>query len=395
MKKGNILYLFILSIFVAGCFSYEQSHEGLPYIDVTKTYCEKEVDLTDIADVHYLHLNTKNEDFLYQGSIDYVTQNTIVIVDRSSNSILLFSKNGEPKSRFNRRGQGPEEYSRASSIMYDEDKDEVYIIPDFNDHMKIYSSSGEYKRTLTFPQINIGNQLGFFDNQSILVYDNTKLWRNINKQYSVDKTDVAKHVNDSSFFLISTTDGKVLEYIELPSNNSIDISTIKQGDISGQIGYTRVRKCIDGVLLYNPETDTVFLYNNDKSLSPFIDKKPLLSNLDPMVVMDICMDTESFQFLSIYPYLKGEFPSPIYYMRDKNTGEIVRPKVILPDYKEKNLNFDPRLQNYYENGYHFELDLFELKEAYKENKLSGKLKELVATLDEEEDNNVFMLVQFK
>ena len=45
-----------------------------------------------------------------------------------------------------------------------------------------------------------------------------------------------------------------------------------------------------------------------------------------------------------------------------------------------------------ENGHYFELDLIELKQAYKENRLSGKLKELVATLNEEEDNNVFMFV---
>jgi hypothetical protein len=45
-------------------------------------------------------------------------------------------------------------------------------------------------------------------------------------------------------------------------------------------------------------------------------------------------------------------------------------------------------QNYYEKGYHLELDLMELKEAYRENKLSGKLKELVATFNENEDNNV-------
>jgi len=41
------------------------------------------------------------------------------------------------------------------------------------------------------------------------------------------------------------------------------------------------------------------------------------------------------------------------------------------------------------------LDFVELKEAYKENKLNGELKELIATMDEEEGNSVFMLVQFK
>ena len=44
---------------------------------------------------------------------------------------------------------------------------------------------------------------------------------------------------------------------------------------------------------------------------------------------------------------------------------------------------------------YFELDLLELKQAFSENKLRGKLKELVGTLDEEKDNNVIMFVNFK
>jgi len=41
------------------------------------------------------------------------------------------------------------------------------------------------------------------------------------------------------------------------------------------------------------------------------------------------------------------------------------------------------------------LDIFELKQAEKENKLSGKLKEIVSTLNENEDNNVYVLASLK
>lgn len=395
MKEIIRLYLFVLLIVATGCSSDKQTEKGLPCIDVTKNYPEKEILITDMADVHYLYLDTKEKEFLYKGGINYVTENTIVVVDRSSQSVLFFSKEGVPKSRFNRKGQGPEEYSNASAVMYDEEKDEVYVIPDFNNYIKVYSSLGEFKRRLTFPQINIGNQAVFFDDQSILVYDNTNLWRNINKQHAGDKSALTEQANDSSFFLMSRANGEVLEHIELASNNAINVSTINDGDFFGQIGYTRVRKSPDGLLLYNPETDTVFLYNKEKILTPFLHKKPLLNHSEPMVVMDICMDAGDFQFMAVYPYLKGEYPSAIYYMRDKKTDEIFRPTMIHPDYTGKSFHFDPRLLSYYEKGYHFELDFMELKEAYNENRLSGELKKLVATLDEEEGNNVFMLVQFK
>ena len=92
-------------------------------------------------------------------------------------------------------------------------------------------------------------------------------------------------------------------------------------------------------------------------------------------------------------------------MRNKNTGETVFYKFILDDYKGKDfiMNRNHRDANgmlsheggIYTDGYWFELDLYELKQAYSDNKLSGKLKELVSTLNEDEDNNVFMLVEFK
>jgi hypothetical protein len=288
MKKGIALSLFFLSVFVISCFSDKHLHEELLYIDVKKNYPEKEINLTDIADVTYLQLNTENTKFIYKGSIDYVTENTMVVTDCSSNSVLFFSKDGNPKSRF-------------------------------------------YKRKLTLPQKNIGGQMVFFDDQSILVYDNTKLWQSTLNKHSGDKMGFTEQVNDSSFYLISKADGAVLERINLPRNN-IDLSyRDPEGSFFGQVNYARVRKS----------------------------------------------------------------PDAKYYMRDKKTGEIFCRKFILPDYTGKVFYFNPRLPNYYENGYHFELDLFELKEAYQENRLSGKLKELAASLNEEEDNNIFVLVRFK
>ncbi|MDR1645237.1 MAG: 6-bladed beta-propeller, partial [Tannerellaceae bacterium] len=65
------------------------------------------------------------------------------------------------------------------------------------------------------------------------------------------------------------------------------------------------------------------------------------------------------------------------------------------DYKDKTVFISPRQTGRdYENGAAFELDIIELKQAYAENKLSGRLKEIVASSDEEEANNVFVLFQF-
>lgn len=392
--KEIALYLFFLSTFVISCSLGKQSNEELPYIDVKKDYPEKEINLTDIADVTYIQLNTESADFIYKGTISYVTQNTIVVADRSTKSVLFFSKDGSPKSRFNHRGPGPEEYADAAYVMYDEAADDVYISPDFSNYINVYSSSGEYKRKLTLPQRNIGGHMAFLDEQSILVYDNTNLWQSIVNSHSKNKITFTEQAEDSSFYLISKADGAVLEYINLPRND-IDLS-FSGSESFGQVNYARIRKSPDGLFLCNPENDTIFLYNKDKSLTPFMHKKPLLNKLNPLIVIDICMDVERFQFMSVYLYSKGgESQEAKYYMRDKKTNEIFRQKFILPDYAGKDFYINPRLPNYSENEYHFELDVFELKEAYREGRLSGKLKELVATINEDEDNNIFMFLDFK
>ena len=91
----------------------------------------------------------------------------------------------------------------------------------------------------------------------------------------------------------------MLDYIVLPSKN-IDLSySDPGGNFFGQVNYARVRKSPDGPFLYNPENDTIFIYENDKSLTPIIHKKPLLSDLNPIITMDICMDAGRFQFTFI------------------------------------------------------------------------------------------------
>lgn len=389
MNMRKIFYLVLLLV-IASCTPNKELQDKVVLIDVTKEYPEKKIELTDIADVSYLHLNSKTDDYLYKGSIDYVTENNIIVIDRSQNSVLFFSKEGNPKSHFNRRGQGPEEYGDIALLMYDEANDEVFISSDFSNHIMVYSSLGEFKRKINLPQVNVNGQMALFDDVSILVYDNTKLWQSIMQS---NASDIEQTI-DSTFFLISKSDGTVLDYILLPNKN-IDLS-YKNSVFTGQVGYGRVRKSADGLLLYNPESDTIFHYSKEKHLTPYMHKKPILRNQSPMTVMDICMDAGKYQFIAVYPYQKtGKSPMPMYYMRNKATGKLFRPKITLSDFEGKELYLNPRLLNYYEHGYHFELDFAELEEAYYKNKLSGELKKRVASLLEDEcSNNVFVFADF-
>jgi len=388
-----IRYCPIIALVVA-CTSCQRSQGDLPYIDVRKNYPVKEVFLTDIADVSYLHLNSDDDDYLYRGGISCITPNTIVVSDASSGSILFFSRNGNAKSRFNRYGRGPEEYLGASYVIYDEIADDVFVTNfgsgSFSDFIQVYSSAGKHKRKITLPGADIGSIVPF-DEQSFLVYDSKFEW--VRNTKNLGMNIFPTEYGHSPFFLISKTDGTILDYIELPQN---DIVLNIDNNSQQWFPPARVVKCIEGIHLCNPETDTVFLYNMDKSLTPIIHKTPLVSKLDPMVILNNCLDVGRHQFMELVTLTKEGIQLPIHLMRDKNTGEVFRQKLLLPEYTGKGLVISPSQSRnrVYENGYYFELDLVELKEAYAQNKLSGKLKELVATL-KADDNNVFVIAEFK
>jgi hypothetical protein len=405
MKAYKIFYLIILVVSAIGCSSDKQIKSGLPSIDVRKDYPEKEIILTDIADITYVHLNSQNSDYLYRGDVKYITENSIVVVDISSGSVLFFSKDGTPKSRFNHYGQGPEEYSSANfHVVYDEKEDDLYIIDSGSLNIQghstqVYSSTGEYKRKLYLPACPV--PLVDFDDHSLFVYDT----QHENKKLLKKESDLSSQSMDSSIYRISKKDGKVMEYVEFPIN-TVDIIEYTNEYTSMKIYESRIKNCAAGLFLCLPETDTVFLYGKDKTLTPVICKTPLVNNLNPRLVLGGFLDAGIYQYIKVEPTInffeKGFSFEQInsldkHYIRDKQTGEIFRQKISLPDYKEKDFFIESNTTYFTgkETLACFLLDIYELKRAEKENKLSGKLKEIVSTLNESEDNNVYVLATFK
>ena len=411
-----LVKLVIVSVFVVSCSSEKQPKVGIPCIDASKNYPEKEIFLTDIADVTYLCLNSDDEDYLYRGSVSYITANTVVVVDNASGSILFFSKDGTPKLRFNHKGQGSGEYTSVTSIIYNEKADEVFVTN--RTKIQVYSSSGEYKRTITLPaKIRYTGEMIDFDEHSLFFSDATYEGEIVAALSAGGEVSIKNYF--LPFYRISKTTGEVLEYIELQGTN-LFIGAYYEGRytggrkvwMSGNQKFTS--KCAEGVLLINAQNDTVFLYHEDNTLTLYLSKIPSIASQNPMEYLFNCLDRGQYQFIQVNIMREGVYPvfyPSRYYMRNKITGEIIRQKLLLPDYQGKEFIMDPFYPTnipdaivsdaivsdgiFYDDGYCFELDLYKLKEAYRDGKLSGQLKELVAKLDEDKDNNVFMLVDFK
>ena len=371
MKSIVVWFPMMIFFFAISCLPEKQAKNGLAYIDVTKKYPEKEIFLTDIAEVTYLCLNSDDDDYLYKGRIHSITENMIVVCDEVSGSILFFTKEGNPKSRFNRKGQGPDEYIFPLRVLFDETTDDVFVM-DQRGRTQVYSSTGMYKRVLPMPQGTMPlNAIVSFDEASLFFYDENILIKRIAADYNRS----ADSIWFSPFYRISKQDGAVLDYIELQVTPIFLGITTQDGFRVPPRGITRIVKSKEGVLLCNPESDTVFLYRKNQPLLPVIYKTPSVASTDPMTYLNNCVDEGIYQFMEVYTVAGNELSIRLpvkYYMRNKNTDEVVHPKIFLPDYQGKEFDFSfISARRDYVNGYvYFELDLIELKQAYRENKLS-------------------------
>jgi len=369
------------------CVSCQQPKGALPCIDVWKNYPEKEMLLSDIADISYWHLSTDDNDYLHNGSIGDVSTNTIVIIEHRTGNILFFGKDGKPKSRFNRIGNGPGEYRHLHRVFYDEGTDDVYVLEPYPMNvMHVYSSTGIHKRDFNMPDgTMVMNDIVSFDNDAFFFYD-------ISVEMNAFETNPSSiRASVAPFYLISKADGSVLDHLEL-SIPPVFLGMYFNG-IKIPPKRTRMINSKEGILLSCAETDTVFLYGKDRSLLPVMHQTPSVATTDPKIYLNNCADAGSYQFMQVYTAETG-FPSK-HYIRDKKTGEIFSQKFLLPDYKGAEFFVGPiNVMKGLDDCACFEMDITELHQAYSENRLDGKLKELVATL-KEDDDNVYAIVHFK
>lgn len=160
-----IIYIFIL-IF-SSCKS-DNINDDVIIIDVGKNFQEKEIDLNEIADILYVLIGD-SLDFLYKGVPQCITTNTMVIQDAISSDIMFFSRDGKPLSKFNKLGNGPNEFSFVNTMIYDDNTYELFIVS--GDKILVYSSKGDFVRKFSLLGGALITEIREFDSISFLIYD--------------------------------------------------------------------------------------------------------------------------------------------------------------------------------------------------------------------------------
>ena len=394
--KNYFLSISMLCVLFSGCSSEKKNEGSLMEFNVSTSYTEKEIKLEEVADIEYLQLGVY-EDFLFSRDPLIITSEKIIFYEFLTGDVMVYSRDGNPLFKFNRKGNGPEEYTEITQLIYDETTDEFFVKSFSSGNIMVYDARGEFNRVIPLPlssptqaisgraSISATVELANFDPKTLLLFDS---------------------FNNYPFSLISKEDGSVIKSIEIPKDQDIAtyIMAMQMNSRNEITGVNILRapanhfvKYNDGYLLTEFSIDTVYFLSSDKKLSPFLVRQPAIQSMDPAIILNTLVEAGNYEFLLAVTIMddSGALPQK-YLMRDKKTGSIYRQKITFNDYKGKEVNIVPETIAITQAGKLglIVFSLTELQDANSDNKLSGKLKELIDNSDED-GNNIYMLLHFK
>ena len=384
MKKTTFISAIILSAILAGCGRNKPSTEDLIIVDVSKSYPKKGLILQDFMDVEYIPLETSDE-FLTQGSVQDVGKEYILVKNRNTDgNIFIFDrKTGKGVMKINRQGQGPEEYTRIDEIILDESNGEVFVKSPGN-KIVVYDLYGTFKRSL-----NLDREVSSvydYDKSNLICYDMS------------DYHSKGKDRNKSYHLIISKQDGSIAREIFIPFK-TINTPIVADGDgFVANYSY-QIRLSNGKCTLIETSSDTLYNYEPDGTLTPFMVRTPPANTMRPEVFLYMGIHTDRYYFMqtvkNVFDFEKGNGFHTDELMYDKEENALFQATVYNGDYAEKRpvAMTAKSINCEIENA--TALNASQLVEINEKGQLKdGKLKEIASMLDEE-DNPVIMLVKQK
>jgi len=381
----------VLLAIMAGCGENKQSTDELITVDVTKNYPTKELILQDFLDVEYIPLET-NDDFVTTATTQIIGKEIVIV--RNSGDIFIYDSTGKGLRKFNRRGQGPGEYTSIISLVaFDEDNNEVFI-NDISRKVFVYDLFGNFKRSFDHQEGRY-NYIDIFDRDHLIGTDDSY---NPLEDGSMDPT------KRNMFWIISKQDGRVIKEISIPYEKR-KVATFVWPGYRMPVRNNKTTPYRDSWLLAEPSSDTIYRYSSDHSMIPFIARTPSIQSMDPEVFLFPSVLTDRYIFMRTYIMEMYDFENNgtwhgadlIY---DRQEKAIFKHVVYNDDFSTKipikmaGDIYEISLFNNEDIVFAQKLEAYDLVEAYKNGRLKGKLKEIAAGMDEE-DNPVIMIARNK
>ena len=265
MKKTTIYLMALCMIVFSACTNQQKENNGpLPVADFEKKYPEKDLLVSEHADVEYVRLETTDEVLLDGIASLYlsVTDRFIVTNNMKEGRIFVFDRQGKHLHNFMRKGQSGEEFVFANRVRVDDKAEEIFVL-DTRNKVLVYTLDGKFKRVLDIPKDMKADDLWNYDDEWLLSYDS----------YNLDREN--QPCAEQPFFLLSKKDGSV-KRIDVNAKDRIGPRIyFQQGDKKGvmSVSFNYIYKNGDEFVLGELGNDTVFMLKQGK-VSPLLVRTP-------------------------------------------------------------------------------------------------------------------------
>ena len=382
------LSLLLLSLLITSCNKSHRLENGIISIDLREVPSAIEIVLQDIAEVEYVVISN-DSDFIPCTRMANTTDKYMLFKGgEDMDELMLFDRKGNPISKFNHNGQGPHEYLSILCQTLDEKEKEIFVYDYWNEKMMVYDFEGNFIRS--FKCTDVGE---------MHTYDDTTF---ICHHYAVKKV---KPDYMPYFTLISKKDGNILRRIDLPYsiNTQQKLSVITEDSAGEELILSTIHwslvSMLDGGFAFNElSSDTIYRFSPDEEMTPIMVREPSITD-DNTLFLEYGVNTKDYTFLTKTKADKNN-PKNMFsseeWIYSKQEDKVYKVEVINEDYPDYHIELNQHIL--YEDlpqGYAMiRYRTHHLCEAYQNDKLHGKLKEIASKLNEE-DNDVYMMIKFK
>lgn len=390
----NNLSAFILSICMicgSACSNQTSNHNGsIPIVDLEKEYPEKDLLVSENAEIEYIRMETSDEILLdgIAGLHLSVTNQYITTCNSREGRIFVFNREGKHLHNFNKKGNSGEEYVYPLVVRIDDKAKEIFVL-DIRKKVMVYTLDGKFKRVLNLPEEMTTNELWNYNDEWLLAYDS----------YNLDQN---KPCTEQPFFFLSKKDGSVkrLGLTALDRSGNRVYSEQNGEKFVFQIGFTNIYKNGDEFILTELGGDTIYTLKQGE-VSPLLVRSPGSKAKEVRSIMSTLFKLGDYITISETPKdfkfttggMKIETNDVSYNLK---TGE----GCILS--LKDDINFTEPTEIRHSNGWVEALKdhilwmpntdkLFKWKE---EGKLKGKLAEMVENMTED-DNPILIIYKFR
>lgn len=298
-------YLFSLLCFASYSFMQDsfntkpKAYQDPPIIDLTINYPERNIFVDKyVVDWDFIPLKTTTDvldDRYFR--IVFASYNRIVGYNSEKGDIFIFDMDGKLISSFNHQGNSEIGYLDITSLVYDENRKEIFVSDAKNNQCLVYSENGKFLRQFYYPKnSHCGKDMFNFDDQTLLGY--------VSYFPYGDQMDVVEINQKKPYLFLSKEDGSIVSRLDILFPKRIPVSghVIEMDSGLGSQKLNMPTNNIDkngqNFIICDRSSDTIYLLTQDKKLTPLFVRTPSVFDTKKVIYLSVVFNTDKFVVFS-------------------------------------------------------------------------------------------------